>query len=394
MKCLIVDDSEERTALIKDLLASLEDAHRLEAVYCDTADRARSELVGSFDLMLLDVLIPKKRNGTPQALHSVSLLADICNPKKSYIRPRLIIGLTADLNELGVYQEQFAKEATVVLRGGLTDLDWLDSFESQVVSALSTERKISKLDRDRLLVTVHGIRTYGHWQTKISDEVLRYSRSFDNIEVKYGFTDLFCFAIPPLRRKIIEREAGKLQRSLSLFSEREIHIIAHSFGTLIVSHALRMQSGNLKIKNIVFCGSPLPVDEDIEHVVRASEMTVNDCGIHDIVLIGARLFFFGLGDAGRIGFRRENSERFQNRFFRGGHDLYFKNVAPGAIFYSRYWLPTITLGKDLKRMDLRKNYIGEDFVDISIKFLTLLKPAWYFGAIILIWVGIGIFFFH
>lgn len=393
MKCLIVDDSEERTALIKNLLAKSENVHLLDVVYCDTADRARNELVEPFDLMLLDVLIPKKKNGTPQALHSVSLLSDVCNPKKSYIRPRLIIGLTADLDELGVYQEQFAKEATVVLRGSLTELDWLDSFKTQVESALSTERKICKLERNCLLVTVHGIRTYGHWQTKISDEVLRYSRSFENIEVKYGFSDLFCFAIPSLRRKIIEKEAQKLHLSLSSFRDREINIIAHSFGTLIVSHALK-ESTNLNIKNIVFCGSPLAADEDIEHVVRASEMTVNDCGIHDIVLIGARLFFFGLGDAGRVGFRRENSERFQNRYFRGGHDLYFKDVEPGAIFYSRYWLPTIALGKDIKRVDMRKNYIGEDFVDIAIKLLTFLKPAWYLGAVTLIGVGIGILLSH
>jgi hypothetical protein len=49
----------------------------------------------------------------------------------------------------------------------------------------------------------------------------------------------------------------------------------------------------------------------------------------------------------------------------------------------------IALGKDITRVDMRKNYIGEDFLDISIKLLTLLKPAWYLGAVAFIGVGIG-----
>ncbi len=56
---------------------------------------------------------------------------------------------------------------------------------------------------------------------------------------------------------------------------------------------------------------------------------------------------------------------------------------PGEIaFYERYWLPRIALGKEVRRMDLRKEYFGEDFVDIMIKILTKLKPIFYCVALL------------
>lgn len=382
MKCLIVDDSVPRVNLIKESLSKLPNAHLLDIVYCDSADRARMELKQPVDLLLLDVLIPKKKNGTPQALHSINLLSEICDPKRSYIRPRLIIGLTADIDELGVYQEEFAREMAVVLRGSLTELSWLDSLHTQIENMLGVEKKINQHEKDRLLISVHGIRTYGQWQAKISDEVVKSSRSFDSIEIKYGRFDLVCFAIPYLRNRVVAREARKIIRCISEFEGREVHIVGHSFGTLIISNALREIGGKYPIKTVVLCGSPMPANENIDHIVQASELTINDCGIHDVVLIAARLILLGLGDAGRVGFLRENSTKFQNRYFPGGHSLYFSSAKGEIAFYERYWLPRIALGKEVRRMDLRKEYFGEDFVDIMIKILTKLKPIFYCVALL------------
>lgn len=52
---------------------------------------------------------------------------------------------------------------------------------------------IGKLRRDKLLLTIHGIRTHGKWQAGLNEEVRKYSRSFLPVEVKYGFFDLLSF---------------------------------------------------------------------------------------------------------------------------------------------------------------------------------------------------------
>lgn len=380
MKCLIVDDSEPRVRIISESLSKLPSFHLLDVVFCGWADCARIELQHPVDILVLDVLIPKKKGGLARAENSVSLLSDICNPRKNYIRPQVILGLTADIAELGIYQEQFARDAAVVLRGSLTELDWLDSLNAQIASVLATKHKISRQEKDRLLISVHGIRTYGHWQAKISEEVRRSSRSFNTVELKYGFLDFFCFVIPYFRKKVISREALKLERALERSRGREIHVVAHSFGTLIVSEALKKNKFAAALKTVIFCGSPMRADDDIEHVLNSSELTVNDCGIDDLIVIVARVFLIGLGDAGRIGFRRENSDNFQNRYFFGGHSLYFKKARGDVAFYERYWIPVITLGRELKRVDLRRNYFGEDILDFLIKVLTFFKPLVYLAG--------------
>ncbi len=382
MRLLIVDDSEARVALIKSALERSHFAKYLETVYCDSADAARRELLTSCDVMLLDILIPKKQNGVPQAKNSISLLTDICDPKKVYIRPRLIIGLTADINELGIYQEQFAKEATVVLRGTLHEIDWIDSFIVQVESILGSQKKISQQEKDRILISVHGIRTYGQWQAKLSNEISKNSRSFKCIEIKYGYFDLLSFAIPIFRQKTVESVAKRVRSCIGTFSGKDIYIVAHSFGTLITSEALRGSQLKRSLKGVFFCGSPLRHDEDIGHITESAEIVINECGTRDLVLVLARLFVLGLGDAGRIGFQHENSDEFQNRYFSGGHSLYFEKFDANSAFYERFWVKLIALGERVERFDSRTNYFGQDIVDLTIKVIAFLKPAIYVFAIV------------
>lgn len=379
LKCLIVDDSVPRTTLIKESISRLPNGHLLEFIYCDTADSARRELKQPIDLMLLDVLIPKKRNGLPEAQHSFNLLSEICNPSKSYIRPRLIMGLTADIDELGIYQEEFAREMAVVLRGSLTELSWLESLHTQIENMLGVEKKINQNEKDRLLISVHGIRTYGQWQAKISEEIKKSSRSFESIEIKYGRFDLFCFSIPYLRNRVVLRQSKKIVNNISKFKGREIHVIGHSFGTLIIAEAFKTLGRDHPIKTVILCGSPMKHNDNIDHIVEAADLTINECGTLDLVLVAARLLLLGLGDAGRVGFSRENSTKFQNRYYSGGHSLYFNRFGKEQLFYERYWIPRIALGNEMKRLDFRRSYFGEDLVDILVKFLTHLKPILYFS---------------
>jgi len=327
---------------------------------------------------VLDILIPKKTNGTPQAKHSIDLLSDICNPAKRYIRPQLIIGLTADIDELAGYQERFAREASIVLRGSLNKLDWIDNLRGQIESLLSSQKKISQQQqKEVMLISVHGIRTHGQWQAKFSAEISQYSRSFEPIEIKYGYLDLFSFAVPYLRKKIIKRAADRIRRLIQDNPDRVVHVVAHSFGTLIVSEALRDGVSKRRLKSVVLCGSPLPHDENIDHVVQASELTLNECGTRDAVLVIARFLIWGLGDAGRVGFERENSDEFFNRYFRGGHSLYFKNFDHSSTFYERFWLHFIALGQKPERFDARKNYPGQDLLEMAVSLISWSKPIAY-----------------
>lgn len=384
MRLVIVDDSPKRIAQIRNLLDRYQFKSTLDFVVCESADAARRELIKPADLMVLDVLIPKKDGGTPQALHSVNLLADVCDPRKRYIRPRLIVGITADLAELGVYREQFAKQATVVLEGDSASLDWTENLMLQISSLIETERKLIQQNKDAVLISIHGIRTYGHWQSKLSEEVTQYSRSFESVEIKYGFFDIFSFVIPMLRNRSVRKVSRRLVTKLETVKEKEIYLVAHSFGTLILSTALKSWSARQKIKGVILCGSPLAHDTNIDHIISASEMTVNDCGTRDFVLIAARMLLLGLGDAGRVGFNTENSPNFRNRYFSGGHSLYFREYCDRGQFYDAFWLKFIALGSAPEPFDSRESFVGHDIVDVVVKIGTVMKPLLYLA------VGLGL----
>lgn len=377
MRIVIVDDSIARVEIMVAALSNSRFADFLEIVTCDSADRARLALNTRCDLLVLDVLIPKKSFGTPQAKHSVDLLAEVCNPRGKYIRPRLIIGLTADIKELQGHQEKFAKEAAIVLRGQLSDIGWIDSLLGQIESLWESARKTLCQEKDRMLISVHGIRTYGPWQTDLRSEILQYSRSVECVEIKFGFLNVFAFAVPYFRKKVVERAANRLRINLRNGEDRDIYIVAHSFGTLVVSEALKNQRYSRPLKAVILCGSPLEHDENIDHIVSSAETVVNECGTRDFILVLARLLLWGLGDAGRVGFERENSDQFYNRYFRGGHSLYFKKTKGGSTFYEKFWLKFLAKDEKPERIDERQGYLGEDVADLLLKTMTFLKPILY-----------------
>lgn len=374
MKVLVVDDSDSRIALIKSHLSEIPNAKYLQVSYCDSADKARMELTDTYDLLVLDILIPKKSGAVAQAKHSIDLLEDICDPGKRYIRPKLIIGLTADIEGLSTYKEKFERHACVVLSGSPNKLDWLEQLQSQIESIQGTNQKIAQGHKDISLFTVHGIRTYGQWQSHLAKDVEGYSRYFESIEIKYEFLDIFSFLLPFRRKTVIEKAAKRLLAHIQKYPDRDIHIIAHSFGSLIVTEALKNFSSKGRLKSVIFCGSPLPHDENIDHIVEVADFTLNECGTHDFVLAVCRLFVPGLGDAGRIGFERENTDRFINRYFRGGHSLYFKEYDRGVKFYERFWFSHIVGGQKPERLDARTNYLGQDISEIIIICLAFKKP--------------------
>lgn len=382
LNILIVDDDARRVELIRETLTATFDTGMVITV-CESSDQARQMLLAYYDILILDILLPKKVDGTASALHSLKLLEDVYDPNKSYLRPGLIIGMTADIASLSHHQAEFHRKAIVVLDGSLSNIDWLDLLTDQVRSVMSTKRKIGN-STDRVLITIHGIRTHGGWQESLQQEMKAHSRGFDYVEVKYGFTDLISFAVPFIRAKKAREAARQVRTALAENAGKSVYIVAHSFGTLVLSEALKELDSPGNLKCVVLCGSPLSHHANIDHIVDAAEVTVNECGGRDLILLAARLFLLGLGDAGRVGFRRANTAKFLNRFFKGGHSLYFSSYGADS-FYNIFWTPMLTEDAAPLANDERASYPGEDVVDLVIKLGSLAKPV---GYAALFWAAI------
>lgn len=383
LKVLFVDDSKPRIALVEKKLRSSGLINHISFVVSESADSARSELLEPIDFMVLDVLLPKKDNGTPEAKNSLELLSDLESSTKPFIRPKMIVGLTADIERLKTHQGTFLNAASIVLDGSLNSQDWLDQLVSQVQVHVDAVQKSQRLTKDQVLITVHGIRTFGAWQTELAKEVKKYSRTFDFVEVKYEYLDLLYFYFPKSREKRAKEIGVRLAAIIQQHQGKRISVVAHSFGSVILSRAFEMLPDDCRVSTVIICGSPLSESDSIDHIVEMTDQTINECGTRDTVLLFSKLFVPGLGYAGRTGFYRENTPSFVNRFFKGGHSLYFKKDRSGESFSSKFWTSSLAGQNPTVFIDERPKPVFKDVTNVFIRLLARLRYLVFLGVILI-----------
>ena len=201
-----------------------------------------------------------------------------------------------------------------------------------------------------IVVTLHGIQTFGKWQDRLEKLVVRENANVSFEHYRYGFFSLVAFIFPPLRWLATRRFREALCKVIARNPTATFSIVAHSFGTHLAAHALRSLPKQLSpvFTHVILCGSVLKSEFDWSPIVDRGlvRSVVNECGTRDFVLLLSQFFVFFTGWAGWDGFSGMTNERFMNRFFRGGHSLYFVDQkGPSDDFMERYWVPILAHNK-------------------------------------------------
>jgi len=213
----------------------------------------------------------------------------------------------------------------------------------------------------RLIVTVHGIRTFGNWQERL--ESLLVAKVGDTnltiINYKFGYFSVIAFLAPPFRWLVVRRFRRFLMSLVKSNAWDRIDLVGHSFGTHVITWALYdiPAAKRPKIHTLILGGSVLkssfPWQTLIGHGV---ERVVNDCGISDSVLILNQITVLFTGMAGRSGFNGGTGRSLRNRYFSFGHSGYFQtDNQPDDSFMRRYWVPLLTSTNDPELVDERKS---------------------------------------
>lgn len=190
-----------------------------------------------------------------------------------------------------------------------------------------------------VVVTVHGIQTFAPWAeelrnlleaTEVRPLVLRY---------RYGIFSALAFANPSSRKKRVRLFATELKKWRDRYSSSVFNIVAHSFGTWVVGHAL-LEDDTLQVDTVILSGSVLELDFPWHELLSAKRVkrVVNECGSRDLPLLASHFLGSGTSMAGLLGFRGMIGSGLINRFYVGGHSLYFKR--PG--FMAARWVPLLT----------------------------------------------------
>lgn len=203
-----------------------------------------------------------------------------------------------------------------------------------------------------LVVTVHGIRTYGQWSSRLASAVQNSEPTAEFVSYTYGYFSFIAFLFPPLRWLATRRFRKTLVRLASVQSWDRIDIVAHSFGTHLVGWALHSmpEQPPVTFHTVILAGSVLRSRFRWDEIIpmRVGRL-VNECGDRDFALVASQLFVFLTGMAGRVGFVGPLSRRFQNRYFDFGHSDYFADD-----FMQRHWVPLLVSDLDTPSIDERR----------------------------------------
>ena len=226
---------------------------------------------------------------------------------------------SGECDSCGEFQEEF--ETIKVFRPTKTLGDFL-AREGE---------EIRKQPSSKLVLVIHGIRTWAEWITTLEHEM----SDCPEVVVKsigYGKFDALQFLCPVyFRDRAVKIAKTKLRNAIQNFPNREIIVIAHSFGTHVLTQAMR--DGDIRPERILLCGSVLPANFNWDtlpgcpnvETETGTERVVNDCGDLDWWPVMAKFATVGFGVGGTSGFQ---SSRVKDRHHRLGHSDYLVTAKP------------------------------------------------------------------
>jgi hypothetical protein len=218
-------------------------------------------------------------------------------------------------------------------------------MSAQSSSALATtHHSPPPRQANHVIILVHGIRDFALWQ-----EVVGKSLTQNGLQIaatNYGRFDLIRFLVPIqyFRRKAIDEVLKQIRIAKETSGAEEMSIIAHSFGTYVVSHILK-ENFDLKFRRIIFCGSVVQYSFPFEQFYhRFRPPILNEVGTQDVWPAMAESVTWGYGSAGTYGFRRPLvKDRWHND---AGHGYFLTSE-----FCNKYWLPYLTEGRVVPASD-------------------------------------------
>jgi hypothetical protein len=215
------------------------------------------------------------------------------------------------------------------------------------------------MEKRHLIITVHGIRTFGDWQRRLEQLIHAKSPDISVYHFVYGYFSMIGFIVPLTRWLVVRRFRRELISLVRRSNPTRVDIVAHSFGTHLAAWALRQlpPDEKLQIHTLVFAGSVLRSDfywADLfpKRLVRV----VNDCATRDLALIPSQFLVPFTGMAGRTGFVGMTGPEFCNRYSAFGHSGYFKD-ATGQVsneYMLSKWIPLFLQRGPIDLFDDRK----------------------------------------
>jgi hypothetical protein len=94
-------------------------------------------------------------------------------------------------------------------------------------------------NHNHLVVTVHGIRTFGQWQGRLESITLAKKPGVLFYHFTYGYFSMLAFVVPFTRWIVVSRFRRELRALVARIQPGRVDLVGHSFGTHLIGWALR-----------------------------------------------------------------------------------------------------------------------------------------------------------
>lgn len=199
------------------------------------------------------------------------------------------------------------------------------------------------------VLALHGMNTRGAWQEALSWHLaMAYRHSVPVFIYKYGVIRpgvLFEFRQKQLRDELIARIREVTHRARGAGYGGRPDVIAHSFGTWLLGHALE-RDPEIRLGRVVLTGCILRPDFDWTPFLRAGQVEAVLChtGGRDFWARIAHYFIPDSGPSGRQGFNdRRNVLHEEASSFRHS-DFFDEHLMPDV--FKRVWTPFLTAAQE------------------------------------------------
>lgn len=198
------------------------------------------------------------------------------------------------------------------------------------------------------VLTLHGMNTLGAWQEKLNWLVaLTYGRAVPVAVYKYGMVRpgvLFRWRQRQLRLQVAQRIRSLSQQAEIAGYKPEPDVIAHSFGTWLLAHALEADD-QLRVGRVILTGCILRPDFCWQKLIERKqvEAVLNHYGTADVPVAVTHYFIPDSGPAGRRGFDAPGAINVEETDY--GHSTFFDDHM--NLCFQKVWQPY------LRTIDLR-----------------------------------------
>lgn len=216
-----------------------------------------------------------------------------------------------------------------------------------------------------VVVLLHGILSAGEWQHRAAD-LFREKFGMHAYPVAYGILDPIRFWAPWLgRRGAIAVVSDKLESVRRLHPGARLIVVAHSFGTYVISRLL-LSDERVHLDRLLLCGSVIPLKYKWRDAAQrvSSRSIVNDVGTKDYWPAIASCVAIGYGSSGVLGF---GDPHVRDRFHCCGHGGFFDDE-----HVADFWVPFVVHGRIVPSPFTSER----PPVNVPLRVLSWLPTAW------------------